>query len=58
MRGVGVKENLTSSIQDWQIMIFNFFLKMQSSFGSSGSIWRGEGSKLARNWRRRLWMAP
>ena len=27
MRGVGVKENLTSSIQDWQIMIFNFFFE-------------------------------
>jgi hypothetical protein len=23
-----------------------------------GLIWRGEGSKMAKNWRRHLWMAP
>ena len=27
MRGVGVKENPKSSIQDWQVMIFFFFFE-------------------------------
>ena len=46
MRGVGVKENLTSSIQDWQIMIFNFFFENAILFWIFWVDMEGGGVKI------------